>query len=76
LFVDDLVYQLNEKKALIGGPVKIQSLFPNAPQKISVVISNGNRVSLIEEKLIYAYEENTSTGKFRLLNDYPKRLHR
>jgi hypothetical protein len=75
LFVDDLVYQLNENRVLIGGPVKIQSLFPNAPQKISVAISNGNRVSLIEDRLIYAYEEDKSSGKFQLLNDYPKRLH-
>jgi len=75
LFVDDLVYQLNQNKALIGGPVKIQSLFPGGPRKISVAVSDGNRVSLIEEKLIYAYEEDESTGKYQLLTDYPKRIH-
>lgn len=70
-----MVYQLNENKALINGPVKIQNFFPNGPQKISVAISNGNRISLIEEKLIYAYEEDKTSGTFKLLSDYPKRLH-
>jgi len=75
LFVDELVYQFNEKRVLISGPSKIQQVFPNAPRKISVAISNGRMVALIEEKLIYAYEEDARTGKFRLLNSYPKRQH-
>ncbi|KAI6196368.1 Matrix metalloproteinase [Aphelenchoides besseyi] len=75
LFVDDLVYRFNSDRLLIGGPQKIQSVFPKAPQRISVAISNGNQVALIEERLIFGYKENDKDGSFSLLPDYPKRLH-
>ncbi|KAI6179043.1 Matrix metalloproteinase [Aphelenchoides besseyi] len=75
LFVDDLVYRFNSDRLLMGGPQKIQSVFPKAPQRISVAISNGNQVALIEERLVFGYKENEKDGSFSLLPDYPKRLH-
>ncbi|KAI6238045.1 Matrix metalloproteinase [Aphelenchoides fujianensis] len=64
LFVDDLVYSFTADRVLVGGARKIKDVFPGAPQRISVAVSNGNQVVLIEERLLYA-----------LLPDYPKRLH-
>lgn len=76
LFVDDLAYQFDEtRKQIRDSPMKIQTLFPSAPRKISVAISNGERIALIEERIIYAYEEDKPTGRFKLMPDYPKRLH-
>ncbi|KAI6184765.1 Matrix metalloproteinase [Aphelenchoides bicaudatus] len=76
LFVDDLVYQFDKDRKQIGsGPVKIQKLFPNAPQKVAVAVSNGERMALIEERIVFEYVEDEATGRFRLVNGYPKRLH-
>lgn len=38
-------------------------------------MSNGERIALIEDKIIFEYVEDETTGRFKLVADYPKRLH-
>ena len=53
LFVDSLVYRFSANRTLLGdGPRAIGAVFPSAPQRVSVAVSNGRRVALIEERMV------------------------
>ncbi|CAD5211694.1 unnamed protein product [Bursaphelenchus okinawaensis] len=73
IFADNSVWTFNSSHEYVDGPQRLSKVFPNAPSRITVAVSDGLRVALIEDRDVYQYEEHEDG--FRAVEGNPFKLH-
>ncbi|CAD5216135.1 unnamed protein product [Bursaphelenchus xylophilus] len=73
VFADNSVWTFNDKHEYLKGPQRLNKVFPGAPSRITVAVSDGQRLALIEDRDVYQYEEGREG--FKAVEGSPFRLH-
>jgi hypothetical protein len=74
VFADSNCWHFRNRSQM-GGPAKITKVFPGSPDYVDVAVGTENWLVLLKERTLYAYSQDEVTGKFKLVNGFPRALH-